>query len=135
MTLLNLIRVLLNSEYWTLANLHDWADHLISALPRPAYWLLDLSIAESIDQAIGITHDAFYIDQTDLPTRSSLEDDFWMGLCFLKQQQKPDDDYLFRAFRWFDAMGYYDDFPTFQKDLANATHCKTTVLYLSLIHI
>jgi len=129
MTLLNLIRVLLDSEYWTLADLHDWTDHLISALPEPAYWLLDLSKADCIDLAISITHDAFYIDQTDLPTRSSSERDFWMGLCFLKQQQKPDDGYIFRAFGWFDAMGYYDDFSIFQKDLAEAVHCKTTVLY------
>lgn len=129
MTLLKLIRILLNSEYWTLADLHDWTDHLISALPKPAYWLLDLSGAECIDLAISITHDAFYIDQTDLPTRSSSEEDFWVGLCSLKQQQKPDDDYLLRAFSWLDAMRYYDDFSTFQNDLTDAANRKTTVLY------
>jgi len=129
MTLLNLIRILLNSEYWTLVDLHDWTDHLISALPEPAYWLLDLSKADCIDLAISITHDAFYIDRTDLPTQSHSARNFWMGLCFLKQQQKPDEAYLLRAFSWFDAMGYYDDFPTFQKDLTDAAHRKTTVLY------
>lgn len=80
---LTILFVLLDLQGWSVTRVKSWADNLIMRLDSPAFWLTDMSLAQSRDDALAVVSSTMRDFGLSLPDNVA---DLMVGIVLLRHQ-------------------------------------------------